>query len=101
MLNRQDSETTDAVRIRKTDHAENTADCGTLHEHIYIYITNSLQAPGFVLLAGEILKRLPRTDFVKLTHVTNAAFKLKRVAILWKTAELIMIQNARKDLNWN
>ena len=36
---------------------------------------------------------------MKLTHLINAAFKLKHVPILWKTAEVIMIPKPGKPIN--
>jgi hypothetical protein len=38
---------------------------------------NPRKAPGFDLITGEILKQLPRKGVVKLTHLINAAFRLK------------------------
>jgi hypothetical protein len=56
------------------------------------------KAPGFDLITGELLKQLPRKGIVKLTHLINAAFKLKHVPILWKTAEVIMIPKPGKPM---
>lgn len=52
---------------------------------------NPKKAPGFDLITGEVLKQLPRKAILKLTHLINAAFRLKYVPRLWKVAEVIMI----------
>jgi hypothetical protein len=60
---------------------------------------NPRKAPGFDLITGEILKRLPRKDVVKLTHLVNASFRLKYKPQVWKIAEGIMIPKPGKQLN--
>jgi hypothetical protein len=52
---------------------------------------NPKKAPGFDLITGQILKRLPRKGIVMLTYLFNAAFRLKHVPASWKVAEVIMI----------
>lgn len=58
---------------------------------------NTKKAPGFDLINGEILKKLPRKAIVKLTTLINASFRLRYVPILWKTAEVIMIPKVGQD----
>jgi len=53
-------------------------------------IQKRLQA--FNLIAGDILKQLPRKAVVKLTKIISAIFSLRYVPSLWKVAEIIMIQ---------
>lgn len=60
---------------------------------------NPKKAPGFDLITGEILKHLPKKAIVKLTHIINAAFRLKHVPSLWKIAEVIMIPKPGKPPN--
>jgi len=46
---------------------------------------------GFDLITGEILKQLPKKAIVKLTHLYNAAFRLKDVPSYWNAPEVIML----------
>jgi hypothetical protein len=52
---------------------------------------NPKEGPGYDLITGEILKKLPKKAIIKLTHLINAAFCLKHVPDTWKMAEVIMI----------
>ena len=57
-------------------------------------ITNKIEtkkSPGYDLITGEILKKLPKKAIIKLTNLINAAFRLKYVPMSWKCAEVIMI----------
>lgn len=56
------------------------------------------KAPGFDLITGQILKKLPRKGIVKLTNLINAPFRLKHVPELWKVAE-VMIPKVGKPPN--
>lgn len=60
---------------------------------------SSKKAPGYDLVTGEILKKLPRKAIVKLTYLINAAFRLKHVPDVWKVAEVIMIAKPGKPPN--
>ena len=60
---------------------------------------NPKRAPGFDLITGVILKQLPKKATVKLTHLYNAALRLKYVPSYWKAAEVIMIPKPGKPVN--
>jgi hypothetical protein len=53
--------------------------------------TKPQKAPGFDLITGVIMQQLPRQAIVKLTHLYNAALRLKYIPIQWKMAEMIMV----------
>jgi hypothetical protein len=57
------------------------------------------KAPGYDLITREILKKLPNKAIIKLTHLINAAFRLKHVPDAWKMAEVIMIPKQGKPPN--
>jgi len=57
---------------------------------------NTRKAPGYDLISGQILKRLPRKTVVLLTMVFNRMFTLSYFPILWKYAEIIMIPKSGK-----
>ena len=52
---------------------------------------NSRKAPGYDLISGLVLKRLPRKTIVLLTVIFNRMLTLSYFPILWKYAEIIMI----------
>jgi hypothetical protein len=60
--------------------------------------TGPKRAAGY-LITGKILKKLPKKKIIKLTHLINAAFRLKHVPDVWKMAEVIMIPIQDKPLN--
>ncbi|CAG9828874.1 unnamed protein product [Diabrotica balteata] len=60
---------------------------------------NPKKAPGYDLITGELLKNLPRKAIVKLTHLINAALRLRYILRLWKVAEVIMIAKPGKSPN--
>ena len=60
---------------------------------------NTKKGPGFDLITGEILKQIPRKGIVKLTHLFNAAIRLKHVPSIWKVAEVIMLPKPGKPPN--
>jgi hypothetical protein len=60
---------------------------------------NPKKAPGFDLITGVIIKRLPRQAIVKLTHLYNAALRLKYIPSQWKAAEVIMVPKPGKHVN--
>jgi hypothetical protein len=62
---------------------------------------NQKKAPGFDLITGVILKHLPKKAIVKLklTHVYNAALRLKYVPSYWKASEVIMVLKPEKPVN--
>jgi len=48
------------------------------------------------LITGEILKKLPKKAIVKLTHLYDAAYRLKYVPGYWKAAGVIKIPKPGK-----
>jgi len=52
---------------------------------------NTRKAPGYDLISGQILKRLPRKTVVLFTVVFNRMLTLSYFPILWNYAEIIMI----------
>lgn len=54
------------------------------------------KAPGYDLITAQILKELPRIGILKLTHLFNAALRLRYVPMQWKIAEVIMIPKPGK-----
>ena len=56
------------------------------------------KSPGFDLITGNILHNLPPKAILKLTYLINAAFRLKYVPSLWKTAEIVMIPKPGKTM---
>lgn len=56
------------------------------------------KAPGYDLITVKILKELPYKCIIKLTHLFNAAVRLRYVPIQWKIAEVIMIPKPGKTL---
>jgi hypothetical protein len=61
--------------------------------------TKLKKAPDFDLITGVIIQQLPRQAIVKLTHLYNAALRLKYVPIQWKMAEMIMVLKPGKSPN--
>ena len=61
-----------------------------------IQLLSSKKTPGFDLITGEVLKRLPRKAVVKVTNLVNASFRLQHVPQSWKVAEVIMIPKPGK-----
>jgi hypothetical protein len=57
---------------------------------------NPKMALGYDLITGELLKKNPKKAIIKLTHLMNAAFRLKHVPDAWKMAEVIMITKQGK-----
>ena len=57
------------------------------------------KSPGFDLLTGEVLQKIPRKGIIILTHIFNAALRLKHVPDSWKVAEVIMILKPGKPPN--
>ena len=45
------------------------------------------------------MRKLPRLDIVKLTHLYNAAVRLKYVPTQWRAAEVIMVPKPGKPVN--
>jgi hypothetical protein len=37
------------------------------------------KAPGYDLIAGQILKKLPRKAIIKITHIINATFRMRYI----------------------
>jgi hypothetical protein len=60
---------------------------------------NPRKPPGFNLIAGEILKQLPKKGVVKLNRLINASFRLKYMPQVWKIAEVTMIPKPGNPLN--
>lgn len=57
---------------------------------------NPKKAPGFDLITGEILKKLPKKGMKKMAQIINAAFRLRYVPSMWKVAEVIMVPKPGK-----
>ena len=57
---------------------------------------NTRKAPGYDLISGQILKRLPCKTVVLLTVVFNRMLTLSHFPVLWKYAEIIMIPKPGK-----
>jgi hypothetical protein len=79
--------------LRRIEEAQNQTIPPITLKEILITIKNNInlrKALGFDLITGEILKQLPHKAIVKLTHMYNAAFRLKYVPSYWKAAEVIM-----------
>lgn len=57
---------------------------------------NAKKAPGFDLITGLVLKKLPRKGIIKLTNLINASLRLKYIPRQWKIAEVIMIPKVGK-----
>ena len=57
---------------------------------------NSRKVPGYDLISGLVLKRLPRITIVLLTVIINRMLNLSYFPILWKYAEIIMIPQPGK-----
>lgn len=60
---------------------------------------NPKKAPGYDLIAGKILKQLPRKGIVMLTYLFNAVLRLQHVPASWKLAEVIMLPKPGKPPN--
>lgn len=56
-----------------------------------IKMLNSKKSPGIDLITVQMIKELPPKGIIKLTHLFNAAFRLKHVPAQWKIAEVIAI----------
>lgn len=72
--------------------------CATVREVLHTIKTDisPKKAPGFDLITGLVLKKLPRIAVVKITQIFNAAFRLKYVPQILKIAEVIMIPKPGK-----
>jgi hypothetical protein len=57
---------------------------------------NTRKAPGYDLIPGQILKRLPRKTVFLLTVVFTRKLTLTYFPVLWKYAEIIMIPKPGK-----
>ncbi|KAF7278534.1 hypothetical protein GWI33_008238 [Rhynchophorus ferrugineus] len=61
---------------------------------------NPRKSPGYDLITGELLQKLPRKAIIKLTNLINTAFRLCfNVPDIWKMAEIIMIPKHGKSAN--
>jgi hypothetical protein len=58
--------------------------------------SNIRKAPGYDIISGLVLKRLPRKTIVLLTVVFSRMLTLSYFSILWKYAAIIMIYKPRK-----
>ena len=61
--------------------------------------TNAKKAPGYDLITGQIIKKLPENGIRKLLHIINAVLRLKYVPMQWKVAEVLMIPKPDKPPN--
>jgi hypothetical protein len=57
------------------------------------------KAPGYDLITGQILKRLPRKAIMKIMHIINATFRMRYIPGIWKIAEVLMILKPGKPPN--
>lgn len=57
------------------------------------------KAPGYDLITGKIIKKLPDKALIKLMHIINACFRLRYVPMQWKVAEVIVIPKPGKPPN--
>jgi hypothetical protein len=57
------------------------------------------KAPGYDLITGQILKRLPRKAIIRITRIINATFRTRYIPIIWKIAEVLMILKPGKPPN--
>jgi hypothetical protein len=57
------------------------------------------KAPSYDLITGQILKKLPRKAIIKITHIINAAFRMRYIPGIWKIAEVLMILMPGKSPN--
>lgn len=55
------------------------------------YKTKIKKAPGFDLIAGIIVKQLPRAALKKMTKIFNAVLDLRVIPSQWKKAEIIVL----------
>ena len=60
---------------------------------------NPKKAPGYDLITGEILKRLPDNGIIMLSYIINAIIRLKYVPRIWKVSEISMIPKPGKPPN--
>lgn len=57
------------------------------------------KAPGYDLITGKIMKKLPEKALKKLLYIINACFRIQYVPLQWKVAEVIVIQKPGKPPN--
>jgi len=57
---------------------------------------NPHKAPGYDLIAGTVLKHLPRKAIVLLTSIFNSLLRLCYFPVQWKYAQIIMIAKPGK-----
>jgi len=106
-----------ASYLEETFHPHDTENDSNFHDIIYheeseiispvtpkeveteIKNINGKKAPGYELITGELLKKLPHKAIVKLTNIINASFRLKYVPSAWKVSEVIMIMKPGKSPN--
>lgn len=61
-----------------------------------IGLLNPRKAPGYDLIAGDILKNLPKKAIMLLTNIYNSMLRLCYFPIQWKYAQIIMIAKPGK-----
>jgi hypothetical protein len=49
------------------------------------------KAPGYDLITGQILQRLPKKAIIKITQIINVTFRMRYICRIWKIAEVLMI----------
>ena len=62
-------------------------------------ICNNHKPPGFDLITGHILKQLPRNAIVFVTVIYNSILRLEYYPIIWKFAQIIMVNKPNKPPN--
>lgn len=66
----------------------------TIRENI-----NAKKCPGYDLITGLILKKLPKKGLVFLTNLFNAIIRLSHIPSQWKVAQIVMIPKPGKPPN--
>lgn len=60
---------------------------------------NSKKSPGYDLITGEIIKKLPNASIRYITQLFNAILRLEYFPMQWKVAQIILIPKPGKSPN--
>lgn len=60
---------------------------------------NPKKSPGYDLISGKILKKLPRKGILFLTQLFNAVLRTGHFPLQWKVGQIIVIQKPGKPIN--
>ena len=88
--------TTNKINLLQENQEHEVINFVTPKEVAHEIKTNINTKKGFDLITGKILKQIPRKGIVKLTHLFNAAIRLKHVPSIWKVADVIMLPTPGK-----